>query len=115
MIKEKNKKGLIMSQQLIKTTELAKKSETKKTATKKAATKKVVKNITFEDVKNWVSAIEHFDELNQFLTRQPSAKDDVFVKKLTAQVAQEVSAINFNGEDLKAFFIKTKKALKDEK
>lgn len=104
-----------MSQQLIKATEQAKKSETKKAATKKVAKKYVPKDISIEDVKQWISALEKFEELNQFTTRQPNAKDDEFVKKLTAQVAQEVNAINFNGADLKAFFTKTSKALKEAK
>lgn len=104
-----------MSQQLIKTTELAKKSETKKAATKKTATKKAIKNITIEDVKKWISAIDKFEKLNQFLSKFPDAKDEELVKDQIAQVAQEVSAINFNGEDLKAFFTKSRKALKNEK
>lgn len=104
-----------MAQQLIKVTEQAKKSETKKAATKKVSKPKPPKDITLEDVKQWISAIEHFEELNQFLTRQPNAKDDEFVKALTAKVAQEVNAINFNGADLKAFFTKTSKALKEAK
>ncbi|WP_455258025.1 hypothetical protein [Peptoniphilus asaccharolyticus] len=104
-----------MSQQLIKVTEQAKKSETKKATTKKVSKPKPPKDITLEDVKQWISAIEHFEKLNQFLTRQPNAKDDEFVKELTAEVAQEVNAINFNGADLKAFFTKTSKALKEAK
>lgn len=105
-----------MSQQLIKVTEQAKKAETKKattTKTKKVYKKPVPKDITIEDVKLWVSVIEESDALNQYLTRQPNAKDDKYIKGQIAQVAQKVNAINFNGEDLKQFFIKTKKALKD--
>ena len=107
-----------MSQQLIKVTEQAKKSETKKAATtktKKTYKPKPPKDITLEDVKQWISAIEHFENLNQFLAKFPDAKDEEFVKHQTAQVAQEVSAINFTGADLKAFFTKTKETLKEAK
>lgn len=102
-----------MAQQIIKVTEQAKKSETKKVATKKVAKKYVPKDITLEDVKQWISAIEHFENLNQFLAKFPNTKDEELVKKQIAQVAQEVNAINFNGADLKAFFTKTSKALKN--
>lgn len=102
-----------MSQQLIKVTEQAKKSETKKATTKKVAKKYVPKDITIQDVEQWILAVKHFEEINQFLTRQPNTKDDEYVKGLLAQVSQEVNAINFNGADLKAFFTKTSKALKD--
>ena len=104
-----------MAQQLIKATEQAKKSETKKATTKKTYKPKPPKDITLEDVKQWISAIEHFENLNQFLAKFPNAKDDEFVKAQIAQVAQEINAINFNGADLKAFFTKTKALLKEEK
>lgn len=107
-----------MSQQLIKVTEQAKKSETKKAATtktKKTYKPKPPKDITLKDVKQWISAIEHFENLNQFLAKFPNAKDDEFVKQQIAQVAQEINAINFNGADLKAFFTKTKDFLKETK
>lgn len=104
-----------MSQQLIKVTEQAKKSETKKAATKKVTKKYVPKDITLEDVKQWISAIEHFENLNQFLAKFPNAKDEELVKHQIAQVTQEVNSINFNGADLKAFFTKTKDFLKEAK
>lgn len=104
-----------MAQQLIKATEQAKKSETKKATTKKTYKPKPPKDITLEDVKQWISAIEHFENLNQFLAKFPNAKDDEFVKAQIAQVAQEINAINFNGADLKAFFTKTKDFLKEAK
>lgn len=104
-----------MSQQLIKVTEQAKKSETKKATTKKVSKTKPPKDITLEDVKQWISAIEHFEKLNQFLTKFPNAKDEEFVKSQIAQVTQEVNAINFNGADLKAFFTKTNGVLKPKK
>lgn len=104
-----------MAQQLIKATEQAKKSETKKATTKKTYKPKPPKDITLEDVKQWISAIEHFENLNQFLAKFPNTKDEELVKKQIAQVAQEVSAINFAGKDLSAFFTKTTKALKEAK
>lgn len=107
-----------MSQQLIKVTEQAKKSETKKAATtkaKKTYKAKPPKDITLEDVKQWISTIEHFEKLNQFLTKFPNAKDEDFVKYQIEQVAKEVSAINFNSTDLKAFFTKTNEVIKPKK
>lgn len=105
-----------MSQQLIKVTEQAKKSETKKAATTKKTYKpKPPKDITLEDVKQWISVIEHFEKLNQFLTKFPNTKDEEIVKYQITQVAKEVSAINFTGKDLSAFFTKTNKALKEAK
>lgn len=107
-----------MSQQLIKVTEQAKKSETKKAATtkaKKTYKPKPPKDITLEDVKQWISAIEHFENLNQFLAKFPNTKDEELVKKQIEQVAQEVSAINFTGKDLSAFFTKTNGVLKPKK
>lgn len=104
-----------MAQQLIKATEQAKKSETKKATTKRATTTKPPKDITLQDVKQWISAIENFEKLNQFLTRKPDAKDDEYVKDQIEQVAKEVSAINFTAKDLTAFFTKTKALLKEAK
>lgn len=104
-----------MSQQLIKVTEQAKKSETKKATTKKTYKPKPPKDITLEDVKQWISTIEHFEKLNQFLTKFPNAKDEDFVKYQIEQVAKEVSAINFNSTDLKAFFTKTNEVIKPKK
>lgn len=104
-----------MAQQLIKATEQAKKSETKKATTKKTYKAKPPKDITLEDVKQWISTIEHFEKLNQFLTKFPDAKDEEFVKYQSEQVAKEVSAINFTAKDLSAFFTKTNGVLKPKK